>query len=49
LGAGAASRGYGGFVFHRLFLPSLLSHGRLIAELSKPFKPQGEAQFKYEN
>src|ERR1700722_1366942 len=26
LGAGTASRGYGGFVFDRLFLPLLLSH-----------------------
>jgi hypothetical protein len=24
---GTASRGHGGFMLHRLFLPSLLSHG----------------------
>jgi hypothetical protein len=26
VGAGTASRGHGGFVFDRLFLPMLLSH-----------------------
>jgi hypothetical protein len=48
-GAGTASRGHGGFVFDRLFLPMLLSHGQLIAERIKPFKPQEEDRFEYEN
>jgi hypothetical protein len=36
-------------VFDRLFLPLLLSHGRLIAERFKPFKRQEEDRFKYES
>jgi hypothetical protein len=43
--AGTASRGHGGFVFDRLFLPMLLSHGRLIAERFKLFNRQEESCF----
>jgi hypothetical protein len=39
----------GGFVFDRLFLPLLLSHGRLIAERFKPFNRQKGITFKYES
>jgi len=47
--AGTASRGHRGFVFERPFPPLLPSHGRLIAELFKPFQPQQEDRFDYES
>ena len=50
LGAGTASRGHGGFVFDRLFLPLLLSHGlgeaREIVEVDFGIEPTYAERFK---
>jgi hypothetical protein len=46
---GTANRGYGGFVFERLFLPLQFNHGRHIAERFKSFNRLEEDHFNYEN